>query len=398
MSENAPIHHLAELAVPDEKSASDAAPSWALLGMEQIEKADSGELLGHTDLVDPAARLLISYADQKTKRKVYLLAVAGPAPIDGPLGSTGRPVVSATAGSDDRRTAADLLGYGLLFLPTSDNLHLAELYVQVRREHRAAGIGTELWQALSALAGQHDRTSMLTWSEHPVVDDDTDALVPPTGFGRIRQDRSTRFAERHGFRLEQAERHSQLELPIDPIRLAGWRTDAATAAGSDYLVRCWQGATPDDLIEPMVELHRRMSIDVPIGDLDIEEENWDADRVRHYDAQIRKAREITLWAVAEYQPTGELAAYTELKVPQNGGAAFAYQEDTLVHGDHRGRRLGLLVKAANLQQLATEHPAVRRLHTWNAGENSYMLAINVLLGFRPASYEAVWQLRTDQHS
>lgn len=394
MSENAAIHHLAELAVPDEESAPDAGPSWALLGMEQIEQADSLELLGHTDLVDPATRQLIGYADQKTRRKVYLLAVAGPAPIDGPLGSTGLPVVSATA-SGDNRSAADLLGYGLLFLPTSDNLHLAELCVQVRREHRAVGIGTELWQALSALAGQHDRTSMLTWSEHPVVDDDTDALVPPTGFGRIQPDRNTRFIERHGFRLEQAERHSQLDLPIDPTRLAGWRVDAAAAAGPDYRIRCWQGATPDDLIEPMVELHRRMSIDVPTGDLDIEEENWDADRVRHHDEQTRKAREISLWAVAEHQLSGELAAYTELKIPHDG-AAFAYQEDTLVHGDHRGHRLGLLVKAANLQQLATDHPAVRRVHTWNAGENSYMLAINVLLGFRPASNEALWQLRTDQ--
>lgn len=394
MSDNAPIHHLAELAVPDEESAPDGAPSWALVGMEQIEQTDSLELLGHTDLVDPAALQLIGYADQKNKRKVYLLAVNGPAPIDGPLGSTGRPVVSATAGSDNRRTAADLLGYGLLFLPTNDNLHLAELYVQVRREHRAVGIGTELWQALSCLAGQHDRTSLLTWSEHRMVDDTTDALVPPTGFGRIEPDRNTRFVGRHGFRLEQAERHSQLELPIAPTRLAGWRADAAAAAGADYRIRCWQGATPDDLIEPMAELHRRMSIDVPIGDLDIEEENWDADRVRHDDAQIRKAREITLWAVAEHQPTGELAAYTELKIPSNG-AAFAYQNDTLVHGEHRGHRLGLLVKAANLEQLATEHPTVRRVHTWNAGENSYMLAINVLLGFRPASYEALWQLRTD---
>ncbi|MFD1505858.1 hypothetical protein FE374_00355 [Georgenia yuyongxinii] len=74
-------------------------------------------------------------------------------------------------------------------------------------------------------------------------------------------------------------------------------------------------------------------------------------------------------------------------------AAMAFQYNTLVRADHRGRSLGLLVKAVNLQLLAATNPAVRRVHTWNAGENAHMLAINEHIGFARASTEGVWQRR-----
>jgi hypothetical protein len=38
-------------------------------------------------------------------------------------------------------------------------------------------------------------------------------------------------------------------------------------------------------------------------------------------------------------------------------------------------------------------PAARSLLTWNAVENRHMLAINTLLGFKPAGYEGEWQKR-----
>ena len=72
----------------------------------------------------------------------------------------------------------------------------------------------------------------------------------------------------------------------------------------------------------------------------------------------------------------------------------AFQEDTLVLREHRGRRLGMLVKTANLARLAEVQPGARRIGTWNAEENAHMLAINVALGFRPAGVWAAWQRRT----
>ncbi|ABY22733.1 acetyltransferase [Renibacterium salmoninarum ATCC 33209] len=51
----------------------------------------------------------------------------------------------------------------------------------------------------------------------------------------------------------------------------------------------------------------------------------------------------------------------------------------------------MLVKAAMLEYLAEELPQTRKVITWNAAENDYMLAINIDLGFTPAGYDGAWQ-------
>jgi hypothetical protein len=64
-----------------------------------------------------------------------------------------------------------------------------------------------------------------------------------------------------------------------------------------------------------------------------------------------------------------------------------------VVAEHRGNRLGLLIKAANLRAARQRWPTARSVLTWNAVENRHMLAINTLLGFKPAGYEGEWQKR-----
>lgn len=66
-------------------------------------------------------------------------------------------------------------------------------------------------------------------------------------------------------------------------------------------------------------------------------------------------------------------------------------QDTLAVREHRGHQLGQLIKAVNLERLAELRPGARRVHTWNAKENSFMLAINVALGFEPVGVYGVWQ-------
>jgi GNAT superfamily N-acetyltransferase len=69
------------------------------------------------------------------------------------------------------------------------------------------------------------------------------------------------------------------------------------------------------------------------------------------------------------------------------------QESTVVLPAHRGHRLGMLVKAVNLQAHARLRPDTRRIYTWNNEDNAHMLAINVALGFRPAGGSAEMQAR-----
>ena len=89
---------------------------------------------------------------------------------------------------------------------------------------------------------------------------------------------------------------------------------------------------------------------------------------------------------------GSPVAYTELR-HNPGVPASATQEDTLVHAGHRGHGLGLWVKAVNLVALREAAPTVRRVHTWNAAENTHMLSINTTVGFREAGVQGGWQLR-----
>ena len=71
---------------------------------------------------------------------------------------------------------------------------------------------------------------------------------------------------------------------------------------------------------------------------------------------------------------------------------FASQGDTLVAPAHRGHRLGLWIKLANLELLLREHPEVRAIDTFNADDNRWMVAINEQLGFRPLRRQTDWEL------
>lgn len=95
---------------------------------------------------------------------------------------------------------------------------------------------------------------------------------------------------------------------------------------------------------------------------------------------------------ALHSATGELVAYTVLNWRPGVPASIA-QQDTLVTAKHRGRRLGTLIKVANLRRAQGRWPSARSVLTWNASENQHMLAINIALGFRPAGYEGEWQKR-----
>jgi hypothetical protein len=69
----------------------------------------------------------------------------------------------------------------------------------------------------------------------------------------------------------------------------------------------------------------------------------------------------------------------------------AWQWATIVLKEHRGHRLGLAVKLANLDFVVTEQPMVTRLLTSNASVNSPMIAVNDVMGFEIDAAGAFWQ-------
>lgn len=159
-----------------------------------------------------------------------------------------------------------------------------------------------------------------------------------------------------------------------------------------YRTLTWFDEVPEDLLGEVAALWSRMSTDAPSGGLDQEPETWDAARVRDYVANSTERYLHVLMTVAQEVATGALVAFTVVQVPF-GELAFGFQQDTLVLAEHRGHRLGTLVKVENLRALARQRPGVERLLTWNAQENAQMLAINVGLGFEADGVAAVWQKR-----
>lgn len=372
--------HLARVTVAD-----DAALQDVFAGVARVNAANNLALLGHSDLVDAPAAGCAAFLDRGDADKVLLLALDG-APTTDAQGP-GLPEVTGIGG-------ARVVGYAEASLPRQDNLDLAEVFVEVDPGAGRAGLGGVLASALEDEVRARGRHTLMSWTAHrdEADPDSAEALVAPTGVGALRRDDPvTRFALARGYALEQTERHSQLDLPVAEEVLGPLREQAG-AASEGYEVLTWVGRTPEQHVEQMARLRQRMSVDVPMGALALEEEAWDAERVRRGDERAERMGRTVLVAVARHLASGELVAYSLLFCPEENDEV-AWQGDTLVHGDHRGHRLGLLVKVANLEAMAAERPSTRRVHTWNAGENRWMLAINVALGFRRASTEGAWQKR-----
>jgi GNAT superfamily N-acetyltransferase len=268
-----------------------------------------------------------------------------------------------------------------------------ELTLGVLPSHRRRGVGSRLLAAAEQAARDHGRSTSVAYSDHPDAgtrNDDGPVLHAPDGDARLPASLpAARFAEAHGYVLAQLERVSSLTLDgrIDELRRE-LETRTARAATAGYHLARWTTHAPADLVEAYAAAKERMAIDVPAGGVTIDEERWDAARVREYESASLDGG-MNLLVAAAVTTSGAVAGYTELQLPS--GREFAYQYDTLVVGAHRGHGLGMLVKLANLVELAEIAPERAVVYTWNADENEHMLAINIALGFRRCGLEAAWQ-------
>jgi GNAT superfamily N-acetyltransferase len=199
-----------------------------------------------------------------------------------------------------------------------------------------------------------------------------------------------RFLLRRGYTLEQIERGSRLPLPVDDALLAEHFAAATAASGADYRIHSWTERTPEKWREDMVVLLTRMSTDAPSAGLEEPEEQWSIARLLDAEDRAATSPRTELVAAVEHVPTGRLAGFTVLSVPRELDRAVG-QEDTLVLREHRGHRLGMLLKIANIANLQKERPGHPAIITFNAEENRHMLSVNEAVGFVPIGYEGAWK-------
>lgn len=273
--------------------------------------------------------------------------------------------------------AGPIDGVGLLELPQRDNRHAAEITVAVDPARRRRGVGTALVEGLGSMALSEGRRTLNAIVDVPVALAATHASVF--------------FAPRVGFVPTMAGNMRHLHLPPDPARLDELRNVVATARGArDYHTLTFEGPWLRQLVEDKCALLRVMSTDEPSGDEEREEEMWDAARVEEEDELCRARGATTLVALARHAPSGHVVALSELLLSEDAPAQ-AWQMITVVHPAHRGHRLGLATKLANLDALTRRAPGVRVITTGNAAVNAPMIAVNDLLGFEVVGAGMFWQ-------
>jgi GNAT superfamily N-acetyltransferase len=267
---------------------------------------------------------------------------------------------------------------------------IAWISVEVLEEHRGKGIGSSLYDYALAVA-EAEGKSVFQTDFHSRTDEPGPRIPSPSGYGSVAADAiGSRFAIDRGYGLQLVLRHSRLALPVARDLLDGYRREAEAAAGDDYRVVQWQGRTPELWLADLADLHGRMFTDAPHGDLDLGEEVWDAERQRGLDDVDEQSPRAVLVAVIEHIPSSRLVAFTELTVPPQVSRPV-YQRDTLVLREHRGHRLGMLLKVYNIAALTATHPGHPSIITTNAEENGYMLSVNDAVGFVPIAYSGVWK-------
>lgn len=272
-------------------------------------------------------------------------------------------------------------GVGWLGLPLKDNLHMAWVELHTHPDHRNRGHGSAMLERLVDVAREHGRRTLTVEPSYPYD-------CPSDGAGHP----DVEFLRRRGFTLGIGDVMRVLDLPADSTVL-GRLVREATPHHRDYDIAQFVGAVPDGIIDSFGELVGSLMTEAPFGELELEPEVIDAERIRANERVLEESGRTRYTTVA-IAPDGSVAAYSELVLPGHDPGRV-YQWGTLAHPDHRGHRLGLATKARNLLWLQREREDVRLLVTYNAEVNRHMIGVNEAMGFRPVARMGEFQRQLD---
>jgi GNAT superfamily N-acetyltransferase/RimJ/RimL family protein N-acetyltransferase len=255
-------------------------------------------------------------------------------------------------------------------LPQSGNLMYLDLVVHP--QYRCRGIGTRLLEEVYAVARQHGRGLI-----------EVEAVRALPG-GVARDEAGYRYLTNRSHRPGATSVRSRCQI-ADHAGL-----DAATLADGYSLVQ-WRDVAPDEIVDDVAALQSRLMLDAPTGDLEVEQQVYDAARVRRQEADELRRGYRSYSTAARHDATGQIVARTKLSF-ESADDTHARQRITIVEPAHRGRRLGLLVKSANHTYTQANVPALHFIDAWNAEDNTHMRAVNAVLGFEPVDRWSVFQL------
>ncbi len=246
-----------------------------------------------------------------------------------------------------------------LRLPDRENRNQATLYLQVHPEHRRRGLGGLLLRHGAQRAARDGRTVLRGEA--------------------FRDSPGDAFARRAGAKSSLADARRVLVVTAVPAGAIASLRAGAERAAAGYSLVTWTGRTPDRYLPGMADVFNALN-DAP-QDPGREARIYDAERIRERMDDPRESSGNRHYSVAAlHDATGELAGVTTVAVDPDT-LPWGQQLITAVTGPHRGHRLGLLVKAAMIEWLASAEPGVDRIATTNASTNQYMIAVNEALGY-----------------
>jgi GNAT superfamily N-acetyltransferase len=263
-------------------------------------------------------------------------------------------------------------------LPLADNTGIVLTSLAVVPRRRREGIGRWLFGAAAAFTRERGRHTMLG-----------NYCVAVPG-GPARDPAPAAFAAAVG--VTPALTDIRRRLDLSTVDEADWALhyDEAVRRARGYSLLWWSGEVPDELLTDIAYLEGRLSSDAPNGELPVEPEQYDAERIRAAGETNRLRGEPRYHAAARDDATGRIVGWTLIGF-DTGEQHYAWQGTTVVDPAHRGHRLGTLLKLENLRRLRALYPGLRAVDTVNAEPNTHMIAINDALGFRPLDGWIDWR-------
>ncbi|WP_370873100.1 GNAT family N-acetyltransferase [Arthrobacter bambusae] len=296
------------------------------------------------------------------------------------------------------RVDGRIVGTVDIALPLADNMDLAEFTLDILPEFQRRGVGRQLLEAAEHFAKSEGRTMIMVDTNHPAESLRGGAegqLVPGSGMGFVPlASREVDFARRTGYTLQHIEQFSSCALPLDSKLVAELEAEAEDANAGRYRVHHWTDRCPQQWLEAVAALENAAGEVVSEGSeaAEVEQQQlvFDGAVLRQAeDAAVAQGRRTVVTAV-EHVASGRIVGLTTIGVlAQRQDVVF--QDDTIVLQEHRGNKLGLLIKVANMQRLSEQFPDARVIYTWNAPENRYLLTVNKQLGFTTAGVTGLWQ-------
>lgn len=353
---------ITEMVVPPAADAPDAGEFRAMVDISnRVAEADTGI----DDLNDTPEQLLPSWQEQTDRIRRGFIA----------------------------RFDGEIVGAGSITTERAQDDAPAEIEIAVLPAQWPSGAAQALLERLEDEVRLLGRKVVQAWTLHPAARSER-MLTPATGFGAVSATRLSDLLTTNGYGFEQVERNSVLPLDAPTTTAEQHLREATAFAGPDYRVITWTLPTPSALRAGYGSLIARMATDVPSGELEMPAEVWDDERVARREAQFSAGRQTMSVAAVMHEPSGELVAFNELVIGADR-TGVTHQWGTLVVSEHRGRRLGTIVKCANLIRWRDLAPDSVKISTFNAEENRPMLDINEAIGFVPASFAGAWQKRLD---